>query len=109
MKRSAAHSERTETGQRQGSGPDQASRPLAGERVAVTGAMHGPLSGVVRSHILALITEAGGTPCRAVSGRTTMLIASRQDTRKSVRARQLGLPVLTPGELAAIDGYPTLW
>ncbi len=82
---------------------------LLGERIAVTGAMSGPLSAVRRRDVMAVIRGAGARTATAVSASTTMLVASRSDTRKSVRAGALGVRVVSPGELAIMLGYPALF
>lgn len=82
---------------------------LAGQRVVITGPLTGPLTGVRRADALRLLREAGADTAGSVSGRTTILVASRRRTRKSVRAEQLGVRVIAPGELAEMLGYPALW
>lgn len=84
-------------------------RTVEGQRVAITGPLTGPLQGLRRTAALRLVAAAGGIPTRAVSGRTTLLVASRQDTAKSRRAAALGIRVVSPGEFAEMLGYPTLW
>lgn len=83
--------------------------PLDGQKVAITGPMTGPLSGVRRADALELVRQAGGITAGSVSRRTTILVASRHPTRKSVKAASLGVRVIGPGELAEMLGYPALW
>lgn len=82
---------------------------LAGHRVAITGALTGPLQGLRRRTALSMVADLGGQPARSVSGRTTILVASRQDTTKCRRAQALGIRIVSPGEFAAMLGYPSLW
>ncbi len=82
---------------------------LAGNKVAVTGAMTGPLTGLRRQEVMRLLREAGAVTAGSVSGRTTLLVSSRHPTRKSRRAATLGVKVICPGELAELLGYPALF
>ncbi|MEJ7648207.1 MAG: BRCT domain-containing protein [Nakamurella sp.] len=85
------------------------SSTLQGQSVAITGAMNGPLYGVQRTVACSMVRDAGGRTVRAVSRKTTLLVASRVDTRKALRAQELGVQVVSPSELAVMLGYPALW
>ncbi len=74
--------------------------------MAVTGGMNGPLTGLRRQDALRLLREAGAATAGSVSGRTTLLVASRQPTRKSLQAAKLGVKVICPGELADCSAIP---
>ena len=82
---------------------------LVGRRIAVTGALTGPLAGVHRRTAYTLIAAAGGRPVKSVSRRTDLLVCSRRPTTKSRRAAALGISVINPTELALLLGYPALW
>lgn len=84
-------------------------QPLTGQKVAITGALTGPLQGLRRRAALRLVASAGGIPAGSVSGRTTLLVASRQNTTKCRRAKALGVRVVGSGEFAEMLGYPALW
>lgn len=83
--------------------------PLAGQQVAITGALTGPLTGVRRPEAMRLMQEAGAVTTWAVSGRTTLLVVCLEPTRQTRRASTLGVKVIGPGELAELLGYPTLF
>lgn len=86
-----------------------AAAPLAGHQVAITGAMTGPLTGLRRQEMMRLLREAGAATACSVSGRTTLLVTSRDHTRKTRRAASLGVRTIGPGELAELLGYPALF
>jgi NAD-dependent DNA ligase len=71
--------------------------------------MTGPLTGLRRQEVMHLLQEAGAATAGSVSGRTTLLVASRDHTRKTRRAASLGVRTIGPGELAELLGYPTLF
>ncbi|MFD8411458.1 helix-hairpin-helix domain-containing protein [Streptomyces sp. NPDC059650] len=78
--------------------------PLAGKVVVVTGKMAGPLDGLGRSEMNALIEKAGGRAGSSVNSKTSILVAapsaSGKPSSKAVRAAELGVEVLTPEAFA---------
>ncbi|MFJ8752022.1 NAD-dependent DNA ligase LigA [Streptomyces sp. NPDC102441] len=82
--------------------------PLDGKTVVVTGKMTGPLDGLGRSDMTALIKKAGGRAGSSVSAKTDYLVAaSAADGKlssKAVRAQELGVEVLTPDAFAKLLG-----
>jgi DNA ligase (NAD+) len=71
--------------------------PLAGQTVVVTGTL--PTLG--RTEIEELITRNGGKASGSVSKKTTFLVAGEDAGSKLVKAKELGVPVLTEAEFLA--------
>ncbi|MFG2899714.1 NAD-dependent DNA ligase LigA [Streptomyces zaomyceticus] len=78
--------------------------PLDGQVVVVTGKMSGPLEGLGRSEMNALIEKAGGRAGSSVSTKTSILVAAPsangKPSSKAVKAAELGVEVLTPEAFA---------
>ncbi|MFJ9641545.1 NAD-dependent DNA ligase LigA [Streptomyces sp. NPDC101206] len=83
-----------------GAGPG----PLDGKVVVITGKMAGPLDGLGRSEMNALIERAGGRAGSSVNSKTSILVAapsaSGKPSSKAVKAAELGVEVLTPEAFA---------
>lgn len=82
---------------------------LAGETVAITGALTGPLRGTPRRAAFRLIAACGGSPARSVTASTTVLVACRVGTAKYAKADALRVPVIGAGEFARLLGHLPLW
>ncbi|WCD90773.1 DNA ligase A [Streptomyces xanthophaeus] len=84
----------------------QAGGPLDGKVVVVTGKMAGPLDGMGRSEMNALIEKAGGRAGSSVSSRTSVLVsapsANGKPSSKAVKAAELGVEVITPEAFAEL-------
>jgi DNA ligase (NAD+) len=82
--------------------PVEASSPLAGMSVCVTGAMTGALAGMTRNEVNELIESLGGRAASSVSAKTTLLVADDPEsgTGKAKKARELGIEIITPDEFA---------
>ncbi|MBW5482160.1 NAD-dependent DNA ligase LigA [Streptomyces bambusae] len=85
--------------------------PLEGKVVVVTGKMAGPLDGLGRSEMNALIEKAGGRAGSSVNSKTSILVAapsaSGKPSSKAVKAAELGVEVLTPEAFAElVAGWP---
>ncbi|MFK0254908.1 NAD-dependent DNA ligase LigA [Streptomyces sp. NPDC090445] len=82
----------------------QGAGPLDGKVVVVTGKMAGPLEGLGRSEMNALIEKAGGRAGSSVNSKTSLLVsapsASGKPSSKAVKAAELGVEVLTPEAFA---------
>ncbi|MET9724286.1 NAD-dependent DNA ligase LigA [Streptomyces zaomyceticus] len=82
----------------------QGGGPLDGQVVVVTGKMSGPLEGLGRSEMNALIEKAGGRAGSSVSAKTSILVAAPsangKPSSKAVKAAELGVEVLTPESFA---------
>ncbi|MEV7992750.1 NAD-dependent DNA ligase LigA [Streptomyces sp. NPDC086077] len=80
--------------------------PLADKVVVVTGKMAGPLEGLGRETVNALIEKAGGRAGSSVSAKTSILVAapsaSGKPSSKAVKAQELGVEVLSPEEFAEL-------
>ncbi|QES51747.1 DNA ligase (NAD(+)) LigA [Streptomyces venezuelae] len=80
--------------------------PLADATVVVTGKMSGPLEGLGRSEMNAVIEKAGGRAGSSVSSRTTYLVCaaspSGKPSSKALKAAELGVTVLTPEAFAEL-------
>ncbi|MEV8328924.1 NAD-dependent DNA ligase LigA [Kitasatospora sp. NPDC056731] len=81
---------------------DTAAGPLAGQSVVVTGSMTGALAELSRNAMNELIERAGGKASSSVSKRTTLLVAGEKAGSKRAKAEELGVPVMTPEEFAAL-------
>ncbi|MFJ9847441.1 NAD-dependent DNA ligase LigA [Kitasatospora sp. NPDC101155] len=81
---------------------DAAAGPLAGAAVVVTGTMTGPLAELTRNEMNELIERAGGKASSSVSKRATLLVAGEKAGSKRAKAEELGIPVSTPEEFAAL-------
>jgi len=79
------------------SATDQAAQPLAGKTFVITGTLSRP-----RSEIKALIQAHGGKVTNSVSRKTDYLIVGENPGSKLAKAQQLGVPILTEEELAAL-------
>lgn len=88
---------------------ESGAKPLAGQTVAITGALTGPLRGVRRPTALEMIAQCGGQPATSVTKKTTMLVAARADTAKCRRARQNGVQIIDPAAFARLLGHEPLW
>jgi len=84
-------------------------RILNGHRVAITGALTGPLRGLHRQDAFRLIESLGGIPSKSVSSSTTLLVSSRFSTVKIARATKLGVKIISSSDLAVLLGNRTLW
>lgn len=85
-------------------------KPLTGKTVVVTGKMTGPLDGLGRGDMTALIEKAGGRAGSSVTAKTDYLVAATAAngrlSSKAVSAAALGVEVLTPEAFAElIEGY----
>ncbi|MBO1415888.1 NAD-dependent DNA ligase LigA [Streptomyces sp. FH025] len=78
------------------------SGPLAGQSVVVTGSMTGALAELSRNAMNELIERAGGKASTSVSKRTALLVAGEKAGSKRAKAEELGVPVTTPEEFAAL-------
>lgn len=78
--------------------------PLDGLTVVVSGAMSGPLEGRNRAEMNELIESLGGRASGSVSKKTSYLVTNESGTSKARRAEELGVPVLTPEDFAALVG-----
>ncbi|SES96340.1 NAD-dependent DNA ligase LigA [Nonomuraea wenchangensis] len=76
--------------------------PLASMSVVVTGTMTGPLAALSRNEVNELIERAGGKASSSVSARTSLLVAGEKAGSKHTKAQQLGVPITTPEEFAAL-------
>lgn len=76
--------------------------PLAGMTVVVTGTMTGPLDGLSRDEVNALIERAGGKASSSVSARTDLVVAGEKAGSKRAKALDIGVTVITPDEFAAM-------
>ncbi|MER5935365.1 NAD-dependent DNA ligase LigA [Streptomyces sp. NPDC002054] len=80
--------------------------PLANATVVVTGKMSGPLEGLGRSEMNALIEKAGGRAGSSVNSKTTYLVCaaspSGKPSSKAAKAAELGVTVLTPEAFAEL-------
>ena len=76
--------------------------PLAGMAVVVTGTMTGPLEGMSRDEMNALIERAGGRASGSVSAKTSLVVAGDKAGSKLAKAQSLGISVATPEEFAAM-------
>ncbi|MFJ4467076.1 NAD-dependent DNA ligase LigA [Streptomyces sp. NPDC089424] len=80
--------------------------PLADKVVVVTGRMTGPLEGLGREAMKALIEEAGGRAGSGVGAKTSILVAAPsaggKPSSKAVKAQELGVEVLSPEEFAEL-------
>ncbi|MFD9570179.1 NAD-dependent DNA ligase LigA [Streptomyces sp. NPDC059982] len=80
--------------------------PLVGLTVVVTGKMSGPLAELGRSQMNALIERAGGRAGSGVTSRTGYLVCAPapggKPSSKAVKARELGVTVLTPEAFAEL-------
>lgn len=75
--------------------------PLAGMTVVVTGAMSGPLADFSRQAMKDLIERLGGRASDSVSTKTNLVISTESHSSKTQKARQLGVPIVSPEEFAA--------
>lgn len=85
-----------------GEGVAAGAGPLAGQSVVVTGSMTGALAELSRNAMNELIERAGGKASSSVSKRTTLLVAGEKAGSKRAKAEELGVPVTTPEEFAAL-------
>ncbi|MGW3308166.1 NAD-dependent DNA ligase LigA [Streptomyces sp. NPDC001073] len=80
--------------------------PLSGKVVVVTGKMAGPLDGLGRTEMNALIEKAGGKAGSSVSAKTSILVAAPSangsPSSKALKAQELGVEVATPEEFAEL-------
>lgn len=87
------------TGGTGGTGARQA--PLAGMNVVVTGSMKGSaLDGKSRNEMNELIEQHGGRGAGSVSKTTHLLVCGEEGSSKWVKAKALGVRVVTPDEFA---------
>ena len=82
--------------------PVEASSPLAGMSVCVTGAMTGALAGMTRNEVNELIESLGGRAASGVSAKTSLLLTDDPESGsgKAKKARELGIEIVTPDEFA---------
>ncbi|MEU6311933.1 NAD-dependent DNA ligase LigA [Streptomyces sp. NPDC047014] len=83
---------------------------LEGKVVVVTGKMSGPLEGLSRTEMNALIEKAGGRAGSSVNSKTSLLVsapaAGGKPSTKAAKAAELGVEVLTPEAFAElVTGY----
>jgi DNA ligase (NAD+) len=77
---------------------------LSGMKVVVSGAMSGSLAGIARNAMNELIEANGGKSSGSVSSSTQLLVTGDMTSSKTVKARELGVTVMTPEEFAALIG-----
>lgn len=80
------------------------SKPLAGMKVVVSGAMTGTLSPLSRTEVQELIETLGGKSSGSVSKTTDLLVSSESGTSKTIKAAELGVRTVTPEEFAGMIG-----
>ncbi len=73
--------------------PQGVSGPLDGMTIVVSGAV----PGYSRTTIAEAIEAAGGKASSSVSAATSLLVSEPSTSSKYVKARQLGVPIVTPG------------
>lgn len=78
--------------------------PLAGKTVVVTGSMVGPLAALSRNDMNELIEKLGGKSSGSVSKNTHLLVVGQNAGSKLAKATELGVPVATEDEFAALAG-----
>lgn len=71
---------------------------LEGKTLVVTG----KLTGRTRAEVESRIRAHGGTPAGSVTQRTDLLVVGEKPGSKLAKARQLGIPVLSEAEFAAL-------
>lgn len=79
---------------------------LAGKTVVITGAMSGPLAALKRNDMNELVETHGGKSSGSVSTKTSLLVCGEEGSSKYVKARELGVEILSPEQFAALIGYP---
>ncbi|GHB37832.1 DNA ligase 2 [Streptomyces xanthochromogenes] len=82
--------------------PSDVGGPLAGRTVVVTGAMTGSLEKLSRNQVNELVERAGGKSSSSVSKRTALVVAGEKAGSKRAKAEELGIPLMTPAEFAAL-------
>jgi DNA ligase (NAD+) len=85
--------------------PSASDVPLTGKTVVVTGAMTGALSALRRNDMNELIEAKGGKSSGSVSANTSLLVCGEPGSSKFAKAQQLGIPIMTPEEFAALISY----
>lgn len=77
---------------------------LAGERVleGLTVVVSGPVPGYTRTTVAELIESLGGRASGSVSASTGLLVSEPSTSSKYVKARQLGVRIVTPGEFLEV-------
>ncbi|MBD0673903.1 hypothetical protein BU198_25110 [Streptomyces sp. CBMA156] len=76
--------------------------PLTGKKVAVAGAMDGPLAALSRNQMNELIEAAGGRATCSVCAKTSLVVAGDKAGSKRDKAKELGLPIVTPADFAVL-------
>jgi DNA ligase (NAD+) len=79
-------------------------KALNGMKVVVTGAMSGPLATLNRNHVQELIEANGGQASGSVSGSTSLLVCGEEGSSKWMKAKSLGVKIVTPEEFAGMLG-----
>jgi hypothetical protein len=77
---------------------------LSGRAVAFTGKMKQTTLALSRSELEAVVNSSGGSPMKAVSARTSLLVSSDLSSRKSKTALSLGVRIVSPAEFAEMVG-----
>lgn len=77
---------------------------LAGKTVVVTGSMKGALAGLSRNEVNELIEANGGKAGSSVSKSTSLLVVGESAGSKLAKATELGVPVVTEAQFAAMVG-----
>lgn len=79
---------------------------LAGQTVVVTGSVKSApaLAKLSRSGVQELIEAHGGKASSSVSKSTTLLVCGEPGSSKYVKAQDLGVPIVSPSEFAAMLG-----
>lgn len=77
---------------------DERTNILDGKTVVVSGSMSGELARFSRDDMVSLIENLGGKSSTSVSAKTSILVAGEGAGSKTVKARELGIKVLTPDE-----------
>lgn len=83
---------------------DSDSKPLAGMKVVISGALTGALAGISRNEANELVEQLGGKSSGSVSKTTDLLVTSEPGSSKSVKAAELGVKTVTPEEFAVMIG-----
>lgn len=81
------------------------SSPVKGLTFVITGAPTGKLEGYSRQQVNEMIESHGGKTSGSVSKKTSFLVSTETGTSKYKNAIKLGVPVITPDQLAELLGF----